>query len=103
MHEHKEPKNQVQWKLSSNAGAIREDEVAVLVVVAAMVMVAADKDNVGINLTTVQDAVVAATPLIVVEDPLPRNEEVTPRTTGIFTRAEPTTFAVPQPSFGRSC
>ena len=68
-----EPKNQVQWKLGSNTGAIREDEVAVLVVVAAMAMVAADKDNVRINLTTVQDAVVAATPLIVVETPLPRN------------------------------
>ena len=103
MHEHKKPKNQVQWKLSSNVGAIREDEVAVLVVVAAMTMVAADKDNVGINLTTVQDAVVAATPLIVVATPLPRNEEVTPRTTGIFIRAGPTNFAVPQPSFGRSC
>ena len=103
MHEHKEPKNQVQWKLSSNAGAIREDEIVVLDIVAAMAMVAADEDNVGINLTTVQDAVVAATPLIVVETPLPRNEEVNPKTTGIFTRAEPTNFAVPQPSFGRSC
>ena len=59
-------------------------------------MVVADKDNVGISLTTVQDAVVVATPLA-------RNEEVTPRTTGIFIRAEPTNFAVPQPSFGRSC
>ena len=47
MHEHKKPKNQVQWKLSSNAGAIREDEVAVLVVVAAMAMVTADEDNVA--------------------------------------------------------
>ena len=93
MHEHK---NMVPWKLSSKNGETRADEVAVLVVVAAMAMVAADKDNVGISLTTVQDAVVVATPL-------PRNEEVTPRTTGIFIRAEPTNFAVPQPSFGRSC
>ena len=70
MHEHKQLKNQVQWKLSSNAGAIREDEIAVLDIVAAMEMVAADVDKVGINLTTVQDAVVAATPLVVVETPL---------------------------------
>ena len=55
MHEHK---NMVPWKLGSKNGETREDAVAVLVVVAAMAMVVADKDNVGISLTTVQDAVV---------------------------------------------
>ena len=44
MHKHK---NKVQWKLGSKNGEIREDEVAVLVVVAAMAMVTADEDNVA--------------------------------------------------------
>ena len=91
----REHKNMVPWKLGSKNGETREDEVAVLVVVAAMAMVVADKDNVGISLTAVLGLVVVT--------PLARNEEVNPRTTGIFIRAEPTNFAVPQPSFGRSC
>ena len=87
------PEHKTIWLLDYSNGATTQD-AAVVPVVAAMVV--ADKDNVGISLTTIQDAVVVATPL-------PRNEEVTPRTTGIFTGAEPTNFAVPQPSFGRSC
>ena len=95
----------IQWKLGWQIGNNRVDAAVVLVVVAAMTVtiIVADEDNVGINLTTLQDEVVAATPLTVVGTPLLRSEEVTPKTTGIFVGAEPTNFAVPQPSFGRSC
>ena len=102
----REPTHLVQWKLGWQIGNNRVDAAVVLVVVAAMTVtiIVADEDNVGINLTTLQDEVVAATPLTVVGTSLLRSEEVTPRTTGIFIGAEPTNFAVPhQPSFGRSC
>ena len=95
----------IQWKLGWQIGNNRVDAAVVLVVVAAMTVtiIEADEDNVGINLTALQDAVVVATPLTVVGTPLLRNEEVTPKPTGIFVGAEPTNFAVPQPFFGRSC
>ena len=93
----------IQWKLGWNIGNNRVDAAAIPVVVVAMTVtiIVVDEDNVGI--TTLQDEVVVATPLTVVGTPLLRSEEVTPRTTGIFVGAEPTNFAVPQPSFGRSC
>ena len=95
----------IQWKLDWNIGNNRVDAAAIPVVVEAMTVtiIVADEDNVGINLTALQDAVVAATPLTVVETPLLRNEEVTPRTTRIFVGAEPSNFTVPLPFFGRSC
>ena len=95
----------IQWKLGWQIGNNRVDAAVVLVVVAAMTVtiIVADEDNVGINLTTLQDEVVSVTPLTVVGTPLLRSEEVTPRTTGIFVGAEPSNFAVPLPFFGRSC
>ena len=98
-----EPTHLVQWKLGWQIGNNRVDAAVVLVVVAAMTVtiIVADVDNVGI--TTLQDAVMVATPLTVVETPLLRNEEATPRTTRIFVGAEPSNFVVPLPFFGRSC
>ena len=86
------PEHKTMWLLDYSNGATIQDAAVVLVVAA---MVVADKDNVGISLTAVLGLVVVT--------PLAKTEEVNPRTTGIFIRAEPTNFAVPQPSFGRSC
>ena len=69
-----EPTHLVQWKLGWQIGNNRVDAAVVLVVVAAMTVtiIVADVDNVGI--TTLQDAVVVATPLTVVGTPLLRSE-----------------------------
>ena len=72
-------------------------------------MIVAHKDNVGINLTTPQVVVTHLdVEIILVEAPHAANPPrrrlaASLRMIGIFNRAEPSNFAVPQPSFGRSC
>ena len=99
--------------------AITVTTAAITVLVAAITVTTTvvDKDNVGITtllgvaipldvvlgVAIPLDVVVVATPLPVVETPPVRNEGVTPSTTKIFVRAEPSNFAVPLPIFGRSC
>ena len=81
--------------------------ITVLVAATTVTTTVADMDNVGITtllgVAIPLDVVVVATPLTVVETPPIRNEGVTPSTTKIFVRAEPSNFAVPLPFFGRSC
>ena len=101
--------NLILWKLDWNNGISRVDAAATTVLVAATTVTTTVADVDNVELTTLldeaihPDVVVAATPPTVVEVPLVRNKEVTPRKTQIFVGAEPTNFAVPLPFFGRSC
>ena len=79
----------------------------VLVAAITVTTTVVDMDNVGITtllgVAIPLDVVVVAIPLTVVETHPIRNEGVTPSTTKIFARAEPSNFAVPLPFSGRSC